>query len=86
MEFSSTATHENIFQNPVLKKIADKHQKTTAQIMLRFLIDRNIVAIPKSSHKNRMIENISVFDFKLDSDDMTEIKTLDRGKSLFGWY
>ena len=80
------AAHENIFQNPVLKKIAAKHRKTTAQIMLRFLIDKNIVAIPKSSHKNRMIENISVFDFKLDSDDITEIKTLDRGKSLFGWY
>ena len=77
---------ENFFQNPVLKKIADKYRKTTAQIMLRFLIDRKIVAIPKSTHKNRMIENISVFDFKLDSNDMSEIKTLDRGKSLFGWY
>lgn len=70
----------------MLKKIADKYQKSTAQVMLRFLIDRNIVAIPKSTHKNRMIENISIFDFKLDSNDMTEIKTLDRGKSLFGWY
>ena len=77
---------ENFFQNTVLKKIADKYQKSTAQIMLRFLIDRKIAAIPKSSHKNRMIENISVFDFKLDSNDMSEIKTLDRGKSLFGWY
>jgi len=73
----------NIFQNEVLVSIAEKHNKTVAQVILRWLIQRGIVAIPKTVHKERMVENISVFDFELDQEDMDRIATLDTKKSLF---
>lgn len=73
--------NNHIFNNPVLKKIADKHGKTVGQIMLRWLNQRNIIVIPKSVHKERMKENLDIFDFQLDDDDMATIKTLDTGKS-----
>ncbi|PAF50217.1 hypothetical protein BKH43_05315 [Helicobacter sp. 13S00401-1] len=74
------------FAKPVLESIAKKHHKTIAQVGLRFLIQNNIVAIPKTTHKKRMIENIDIFDFKLDSEDMASIAKLETNKSLFGWY
>lgn len=77
---------KDIFNNSVLKQIAQKHQKTTAQVMLRFLIQNEIVAIPKSVHQSRMKENINIFDFELDQDDMIQIETLDQGRTLFHWY
>ena len=73
----------NIFQNKVLQKIADKHQISIAQIILRWLLQRNIVCIPKSVRIERLKENFNVFDFKLSSEDMNLISTLDTKKSCF---
>ena len=56
------------------------------RIALTYLIQNGIVVIPKTSHKERMIENMSVFDFELSDDDMNLIQTLDQGQSLFHWY
>lgn len=71
------------FNNPVLKKIGEKHKKSVAQVALRFLLQSDVVLIPKSTHKNRMEENFNVFDFALDAGDMKEIESLDTGESLF---
>lgn len=73
----------NIFQNEVLEKIADKYQKSIAQIILRWLLQRNIVCIPKSVRIERLKENFNVFDFKLSNEDMNLISTLDTKKSCF---
>ncbi|MEM2929535.1 MAG: aldo/keto reductase [Thermoproteota archaeon] len=73
----------NIFQNEVLASIAKKYNKTIAQVILRWLVQRGIVTIPKTVHKERMIENISIFDFQLSQDDMGKIAILDTKKSLF---
>lgn len=74
---------KNIFQNEVLLSIAARHQKTVAQVILRWLLQRGIVAIPKTTRKERMIENISVFDFELSPEDMAAIATLDTKTSCF---
>ena len=71
------------FNNPTLNEIGEAHQKTTAQIALRFLLQSNVVLIPKSTHENRMKENINIFDFELSADEMKKIEALDTGKSLF---
>lgn len=71
------------FNNPVLKKIGEKYGKSSAQTALRFLIQSGVVVIPKSTHKERMEENINVFDFNLTADDMAAIEALDSGESLF---
>lgn len=73
----------NMFTNDLLISIAKQYNKSVAQIVLRWLIQRNVVVIPKSIRKERMIENFNVFDFELDNKDMELIKTLDTGKSLF---
>lgn len=73
----------NFFQNPVLKEIGETHGKSVAQTALRFLIQSGMVVIPKSTHKERMIENFNVLDFTLSEDDMTKIAALDTGESLF---
>ncbi|MCX7720829.1 MAG: aldo/keto reductase [Dictyoglomus thermophilum] len=73
----------NIFQNEVLLSIAEKYKKTVAQVILRWLIQRDIVAIPKTVRKERMMENLSVFDFELSEEDMEKIKTLDKKESAF---
>ncbi len=67
----------NIFENEVLRSIADKHQKTVAQLILRWLIQRSVVAIPKSVRRERIEENFNVFDFELGPEDMEAIATLD---------
>ena len=72
----------DVFQNPLLKEIAEKHQKSVGQIMLRFFVQRNIVVIPKTAHKERMKENIDVFDFVLSEEEMEQIGTLDKKKSI----
>lgn len=74
---------KSCFTNPVLVGIGEKYGKSAAQIALRFLIQSDVVAIPKSTHKERMEQNIDVFDFKLTEDDMNAIRALDEGKSLF---
>ena len=73
----------NMFSNELLTAFAEKYNKSVAQIVLRWLIQRNVIVIPKSVRKDRMIENFNIFDFELSVDDMEQIKTLDTGKSLF---
>ncbi len=72
-----------LFDNPVLQSIAEKHGKTIAQVVLRWLMQREIVAIPKSVRKERMAENFAIFDFELDPDDVIAIAALDRKTSSF---
>jgi diketogulonate reductase-like aldo/keto reductase len=72
-----------LFSNDVLQPIADKHGKSIAQVVLRWLIDRGVVAIPKSVRKERMAENFAIFDFDLDERDLAAIATLDEAKSSF---
>ncbi len=72
-----------LFENPVLAEIAEKHKKTTAQVMLRWHIQRGVVVIPKSTHKERMEENLNIFDFALDQTDMNRISELDQKQSSF---
>lgn len=73
----------NMFENPILLAIASKHQKSVAQVILRWLMQRNVVALAKSTHKERMKENFEIFDFELTKEDMVEIKSLDTNESLF---
>ena len=73
----------DIFNNEILVSIAKKYKKSVAQIILCWLIQRGIVVIPKTVKKERMIENIDVFDIELSSDDVVLIKTLDTKTSLF---
>lgn len=74
---------KDFFTNPVLVEIGKKYGKSTAQVALRFLIQSNVVVIPKSVHKERMLQNIDVFDFSLEEKDMETIQALDEGESLF---
>lgn len=73
----------NLFQNEILTALAEKHGKSVAQIVLRWLIQRNAVAIPKSVRKDRIAENFNIFDFELSQEDMAKIAGLDTGESLF---
>lgn len=74
---------DNLFGNEVLSSIAEKHNKSVAQIVLRWLVQRGVVAIPKSVRKERIVENFDIFDFKLSTDDIEQISTLDKRESLF---
>lgn len=67
----------------MLASIAAKHNKSVAQVVLRWLVQREVVVIPKSVRKERIVENFTIFDFELSSDDMAQISTLDTGQSLF---
>lgn len=73
----------NIFNNELLLSIGAKYNKTVAQVVLRWLTQRGVVAIPKSVKKDRMAENFNIFDFSLSAEDMEAIKTLDTKSSLF---
>lgn len=73
----------NIFQNELLLSIAGKHNKSVAQVILRWLTQRGVVAIPKSVRKERIVENFNIFDFDLSAEDMAAIATLDTKQSLF---
>ena len=73
----------DIFNNPTLNAIGKKHNKTAAQVSLRWLIQRGIVAIPRTSDKEYMIENLNIFDFKLDKSDMKKIAGLDLNITQF---
>lgn len=74
---------KDFFTNPVLIEIGKKYNKSAAQAALRFLIQSNVVVIPKSTHKDRMEQNFNVFDFTLSAEDMAAIQKLDEGESLF---
>src|SRR3954469_9039297 len=73
----------NIFHNALLKSIADNHERSIAQVVIRWLTQRGIVAIPKSVRKERMAENFNVFDFELGPEEMRVIASLDTGTSSF---
>ena len=74
-----------IFKNPVLQSIGEKYGKTSAQVALKFLIQNGIIIIPKTTHKERMKENIALFDFMLSDDDLNDIRSLDTGSNVTGW-
>ena len=73
----------DFFTNPVLKNIGEKYGKSVAQVALRYLIQRGVIVIPKSTHKERIGQNINVFDFALNADDMKAIAALDMEQSQF---
>ena len=73
----------DLFKNELLVSIGKKHNKSVAQVVLRWLTQRGVVSIPKSVRKERIIENFNIFDFQLSDDDMNTIKTLDTKKSIF---
>ena len=74
---------KDFFANPVLNAVGKKYGKSAAQVALRFLLQSDVVVIPKSVRRERMAENFNVFDFVLDEGDMEAIRALDEGKSLF---
>lgn len=73
----------NFFTNPVLEAIGKKYGKSVAQVALRWLIQRDVIIIPKSVHMERMQQNLDIFDFELSQDDMAAIAALDTKQSLF---
>lgn len=75
-----------ILENPIVKQIANAHGKTPVQIALRQHIQRGIVVIPKSIHKERMKQNLDIFDFELTADEMKQLKELDENKSMWAEY
>jgi diketogulonate reductase-like aldo/keto reductase len=78
-----SSERNNLFENSLLKELAAKYKRSVAQIVLRWHIQRGIAAIPKSVHKERIIENISIFDFELNTEDMGKIAALDTKTSAF---
>ena len=74
---------KDFFNNKVLLDLASKYKKSVAQIALRFLLQSDVVVIPKSTHKDRMLENIDVFNFEILAKDMKKIEALDEGSSAF---
>lgn len=73
----------HLFENAVLLDIGRKHGKSVGQVVLRWVVQRGVVALAKSVRKERMVENLAIFDFALDEDDMTRIATLETGQSSF---
>lgn len=74
----------NIFEHPIIQKLALKYQKTPAQIILRWHFENGIVAIPKSSHHARMLENLDIFNFRLSADDLIEMGSMDSQSGRLG--
>lgn len=72
---------KDIFNNPVIKAIADRHNKTAGNVILRWLNQRGVVVIPKSVRKERMVENLDIFDFTLTDEEMRAMASLDEGRS-----
>lgn len=70
---------KGMFTEPVLNEIAAKHGKTAAQVILRWNVQQGVIIIPKSVHKNRMEENLGIWDYSLDEEDMAQISSLDKG-------
>ena len=73
-----------VLKDPVLIKIGEKYGKTAAQVILRWLIQRQVIVIPKTTRKERMIENFSVFDFALNNDDLAQIAKLEKNQRIWG--
>ena len=74
----------DLFENPTLQAIAESHGRTVAQVALRYLIQRGIIAIPKTTHIDRMKENLDIFDFELSAAEMDSIRPLDRPREFQG--
>lgn len=74
---------QNLFTNETLIEIAKHHNKSVGQIVLRWNVQRGIVVIPKSTHKERIVENFNIFDFELSDEDMKKIKAMDESEPLF---
>lgn len=72
-----------LFANPTLVQVGEKYGKTAAQIALRWLLQSGVIIIPKTTHKERMEENLNLFDFELTPEDMQTIASLDTAHSLF---
>ena len=77
---------KEILESPIVKQIADAHGKTPAQVALRQHVQRGIVVISKSVHKERMKQNLDIFDFELTASEMEQLKTLDENKSMWAEY
>ncbi len=75
----------NVFEDETIKKMAKKYEKTPAQIMLKFFIQKNIVVIPRSTNIKHIKENIEIFDFNIEKNDMKKIEQLDKKQQLSGW-
>ena len=73
----------DFFKNETLAEIGSGYGKSVAQVALRYLLQRGVVLIPKSTHKERMEQNLDIFDFSLNEEEMKAIEKLDTGKSLF---
>ena len=80
------AAKRDLFRDPVLTRIGQEYNKSAAQTALRYLVQRGITVIPKSSHEERMRANLELFDFVLSPEDIAQIERLDEGRTLFGWY
>lgn len=80
------AGRKDFFENATLQKIAKKHNKSVAQVGLRYLVERDIIVIPKTTSVKRMRENIDIFNFSLDKNDRQEIAALDTGEMVFRWF
>ena len=80
------ANPKEIVDNLIIKKISSKYSKSNVQIALKFLVQNDVTVIPKTSHRDRMEENLNIMDFSLSDEDLEKIKLLDKNKSKFGWY
>ena len=80
------ANPKEIIDNLILTEISRKYYKSNVQIALKFLLQNDVVIIPKTLHKDRMKENLNIMDFSLSNEDIEKIKLLDQNKSKFGWY
>ena len=80
-----TKGKSNLFTNSILTSIGKKYHKTAAQVALRFLVQNQIIIIPKSAHKHRMQENLDLWDFRLSNSEMSSISQLDRDQSLLDY-
>lgn len=83
---SFTEGRRNIFAEPVLAEAGRRHGKTAAQTALRYLVENGILVLPKSAHRERLRENLDIFDFSLTDEERRAIAALDEGRSLFGWF
>ena len=80
MEAWSPLGRGNVLSDPVIGQIAKKHGKTPAQVVLRWELQENWIVIPKSVHKERIVENSQIFDFELDKEDMAKIDSLNQDR------
>ena len=83
IRFYNYEEKNGLFTNPTLTQIGEKYGKTAAPVALRWLLQSDVIIIPKTIHKERMEENLNLFDFELDAEDMQNIANLDTAHSLF---